>query len=613
MKLQYFNGGLSTRFAPNLIEINEGVEYENIDNSVGVLAPVKSKTDTLIAIDKFAYHYLAKDEWVSSGTDRDYIEYQEKLYYSEAGSYPKRYDGTVETRLGIIAPTTAPIIDSVETQPLPPTGATLTQTALGNINTQEDNGTQRTLKYYLVNLGTNGLASTTFSKSITLTGATSSGSVTISAVVGRINETYVYRYHLGVYRYVGKLTGAITSITDAAFNIEAYDAYAEVGLTGTYQYVLTYYNGTDDSESMPSPLSTEVVVAGGLCKLTNLPVSSDPQVTARYLYRIGGNLTEFTRVDTLDLTTTSYDDPVKDSEISGEILDSTYNNEAATGISFLTEAYGILFGALGDKLYFSRLGYPAAWPSTNYIDFDAPITGIGVVSAGMIIFTATKSYIVVGTNTGTFIQYPLGGDQGCVNHKSVKRLKGSILWVSTDGICTTSGSETVVISKPKLGKITLDVVNAVVHEEVYYVQLTSGKILAFDTGYGAIYKHLDLGVDYLYVANDVLYGHHLGELYSLQTSTSVEPITFLSPKFTEGEYCNRKTYKHFYMRSEGDLVISIIIDDAIVSTQTVSTTDTHDLIVPQEAQNGYSVQFRVTGTGTVHELQYTVMERQNGR
>jgi hypothetical protein len=612
MKLQQFNGGLNTRLAPNLIAINEGVEYENIDTLPGILTPISSKTDAAISVDKYSHYYLANTEWVSSTIDRDYLEYKEKLYYTEAGTYPKKYSGGIEQRLGIVAPSVAPTIDAIENQPLPVTAVNFVQGSIGSIHAQEENGEQATLQYVLTNIGTNNSASIIFAEDLALTGSATNVSVAIT-VIGGVNETKVYRYYLGVPRYVGTITVAAPTLIDAAADIEGNAAYAEVGLTGTYQYVLTYYNSVDGAESEPSVLSEDAVVTGGLCKLTNLPISTDTQVTNRKLYRIGGNLTDFTLVTTLDNVLTSYNDNTKDSELAGTILDSTYNSEALDGLQFLVEAYGVFFAALNDKVYYSRVGLPNAWPSTNYMDFNAPVTGIGVTANGLIIFTKSSCHIVTGTNTSTFIAYPFSGDQGCISHKSIQRLKGAILWVSSNGICTTTGNETIILSKAKLGKLSLSVETAVVHDEVYYVQQTNGKTLAFDTAVGSIYKQFNFGVTWLVKADDILYGYLAGALYSLQSAGTNEIFTYLSPVLTDGEYCNRKTYNHIYLRSEGNITAQVFIDGIELVNLNLTTTDTHDLSVPQEDQHGYSIQFKLSGTGTVYELEYKVMERQNGR
>ena len=53
MKIQQFAGGLSTRLRPQYIQVNEGAQYSNIDNSVGTLAPVNKPQVTNIATTEF--------------------------------------------------------------------------------------------------------------------------------------------------------------------------------------------------------------------------------------------------------------------------------------------------------------------------------------------------------------------------------------------------------------------------------------------------------------------------------------------------------------------------------------------------------------------------------
>lgn len=612
MKLQQFNGGISSRVAPQLIAANEAVESLNVDFTTGELTPVKSKTLTQIAVEEYCHYFQAENEWVSSSNDRDYVEYQEVLYYSQSDTYPKKYSGSIENRLGILAPETTPNVSEVLTQPPPPTAATLTQTTIGNIHAQLDNGAQRTLEYLFVNQDTYGLISETFTDTIALTGSSTNASVNIE-VTGRVNITKVFRKFKGIYRLVDTITSGQTTIVDAAYDISVNDEYQSYGLTGTYQYVITYYNSADGAESQPSPLSAETILAGGVCKLSSIPISSDPQVDKRRIYRVGGTLTSFALVTEIDNTVTNFDDSIKDTDIDGRLLDSTYNNEAPTGLQYLIESDGFLLGAVGDKLRYSRQGLPNAWPSTNEIDYNAPITGLGVVSSGILVFTKYQTHIVVKTSAGILVSYPVDPSQGCISHKSIVSLKGALVWASTDGICTSTGNPAEVISRNKLGKLNLSVKRAVVFDEVYYLQQQNGTTLALDFRFAPAFNTFEFGVTSLVIANDTLYGWLEGYLYTLQSSDTVEEFTYLSPLFTEGEFCNRKTYKHIYMRSEGTLQVEIYIDEVLVHTRNLTTTDTHDLTVPQDNQNGYSLQFKITGTGTVRELEYTVMGRQNGR
>lgn len=500
MQINTFNGGLATRLAPNLIRPNTGVEYENIDSSLGILAPVKSKTDASESIGKYAVYYVGNTEWVSSTNYRDYVEYKSKLYWTEPSTYPKKYDGTNTYRLGIVGPTATP-----------------------------------------------------------------------SVAVG-----------------------------------------AAGALTGTYQYVMTFYNSADGTESKPSPLSAEVTVTSEQVDLTNLEVSTDPQVDKRRIYRIGGNLTDYSLVEEITNSGTTYTDNIADTAVDGRILVSTNYEEAPSTLTNLIEAFGVFFGSVGSQLRFTPAGNPNAWPETYYLDFEADITGIGVANNGIVVCTEEKSWIVVGNAAGLFTFYPLSGDQGCISQHTMKRFKNSLVWVSREGICMSSGSSVEVITKDSLGKLSLTVENAVIDNEVYYVQQTNGKILAANAQYGQLtFEQFDLGTTALYKKNSNLYGYVAGALYSLMDSSSSEEFTYLSPEFTEGSISNRKTYDEIYMYSEGAIDVGVYIDGVLRNSFSFTTTDAHELTVPQEYQKGYKIQFAISGTGKVYEIEYKAMPRQS--
>ena len=63
MKLQTFDGGLSTSMAPQLLQLNQAVEFENIDNATGVLVPVQTAAETDLVVGKFPYFFRAEDKW----------------------------------------------------------------------------------------------------------------------------------------------------------------------------------------------------------------------------------------------------------------------------------------------------------------------------------------------------------------------------------------------------------------------------------------------------------------------------------------------------------------------------------------------------------------------
>lgn len=497
MQLNLFNGGLSVRLAPHLIQQTESVICENIEFQYGDLQPKKDNTSLNITVSKSIYNF--KNKWLSSSTNRTYVEFQEKLYYSDGVSKPqKSSDGTTWHNLGIIKPSSKPIVT------------------------------------------------------------------------------------------------LLTSPAD---------------LKGIYQYCYTYYNSLDGTESQPSPYSTELDIQEKAVSISVI-ASSDPQVNKIKIYRLGGNNTAMSLVVELSNVSATYTDTDADIDIIGTVLDSFDNAPAPIGLKYLTEANAMFFGALNDKLYFSDIAYVNYWSTFNFIDFDSAITGIGAVQNGLLVFTKYKTYIVVGNSPETVSKYLLSGSQGCVNHNSIQYARNTLIWLSTDGICMSTGGDIEVISKNNLGKLSLTPKCSALHDEVYYLSHTTGTLIV-DLRFTLAFGNLTMSPDSLHVYNDTLYGSIQSMLYSIGTSTNNLPLHYKSPILSEGALSVIKNYKRIYVSSTGNLTFKVYINNVLVTTKDLSF-GVEEIKLPQQQRLGYTIQFEVQGTGTLSELEYKIEGRQNG-
>ena len=641
MKLQLFNGGLSTRLAPNLIQPNQGVQYSNIDVTKGTLSPVKDKASTSITTDKYAVFYDAGNEWVSSDVETDFVEFQGRLYATDGVQPTKRFNGVTEN-LGIVKPYFPPVLESLDSADIVDEFTIESKIATGGDLPYSD------LQYMIVNISNNTKAapyeftvyggSTTsaraqgalltldergfYGKDIffgspitTLIG--SNRAIEFSEFKGNIGDSCtLYRYYNKVWREVGTITSFSSTIVDDTEDISAnneLDLDTFSAFNGTYQYVYTYYNSNDGTESAPSSLSNELEVNSGTIRIQNLYESTDPQVTNMRVYRVGANLTQFTLVETLPNVTTPYIDILKDSEVSGELLESDNYYEAPSNLRYLSESYAMLFGAVDSTLRFTPIGKPNAWPPEFSIEFDSPITGLGSAANGLLVFTRTSSHIVTGTGPTSLAQQPLRGDQGCIAHSSIQEVtEGMLCWASTDGLCVSSGNNVQVITKNTLGKVELDPVSSAVVDEVYYCLESTGSTLVWDFRFEPIFYRLELGVEQFAVASSELYGWLGGSQYLMFGSDSNLSYSFKSAEFTEGARTKEKCYKKFYFSHKGDIIINISINDSVVTTKALTGNDTTEVSVPQASQRGFTVQFDVSGTGELLEVEYTASVNRNG-
>lgn len=639
MKIQTFDGGLATRMRPQFLELSQAVEYTNVDNSLGTLTSVRTKLAAAIEAGAFNYFFDREAKWFKSDLRRSYVPFQGALYWTD-GQAPKAYRNQIETKLGIDAPVEAPTVTTNELLYSPNTvrydvvlggDLPLEKTFYKLINfdgvrysrprdfsvdlsnsraellTERD--TQTFTRYEDRKRRFN-LKKPTVGPSAPLTGKVDFNPP--EGVKYGSGGIQLFRQYKDTWRLLGTITdpgvGPIQGITDDVYDIstaEELDASLIALLEGDYQYVYTYYNSNKGTESAPSPI-TELLEVAGEVQLTGMVASTDPQVDEKRIYRVGGYNTTFTMVTTIPNAETEYLDKLSDADIDGRLLTSTLNTPAPDELNYLTEANAMLFGAEGSKLRFTPVGYPEYWPEVYYIDFYTDITGIASTGSGLLVFTYYKTYIVYGTGPTLLSQQLLDGEQGCVSNASVQQLGSAAIWLSTDGLCVSNGSPAKVITQSMLGRVTMDVADSVVHDQVYYLLDKSGNMLAHDYRFKPIYKRLELGVTSLAKGSDILYGVADGVLNKLFAGSDYEELAYTSPDFVEGRISEDKTYKKVYVYSKGDIIINIFINNSLVATKTLSGEDKHEIQVPQDRQRGNYISFEFKGKGEVVELEYVV-------
>jgi hypothetical protein len=623
MKLQFFNGGENSLIRPQYIQAAQGVVYENINYDLGTLTPFNSPKETSIEVGRYHHWFIAGNKWVDSAEPRDYVGFQKELYWTNRASTPQKLtkDG-VQASLGIVGPTKLTNI-SLVTNPQ----------AIKDVRIEplsQPTGLPMEIQYYvLINEDAIGYSNAfhfavdTRDRVITIAQATndpqirpkvdssSSASAKRQVKISNIKGVKagsvgykLYRQYANIFRLVGEFdTEILDSVEDISGNKEL-DFIKFGTLNGVYSYVQTYLNNSDGSESAPSPVSEEYdLTAGGYAILASLPISKDPQVDKKRIYRVGGLLGEFTLVVELDNAITSFTDNIKDTKVPGHILDTTRAKAAPEGLAFIQEAYAMLFGAVDTKLRFTPIGKPNEWPESYYLQFDAPITGIAPVANGILVFTYYRTYIVTGTGPTSLSQYLLSSDQGCIAYKSVQLIATEAIWASTDGICTSSGNRPIVITKAKLGKIKLNPIDSAIYDETYYLMEANNKIICYR---GDLVARLDFGLSSLAVANDILYGYKDGKLFELFNGDKPSYFKFKSAKFTEGSFTDNKTYKKIFIYSAGHVIIKILINDELVQSKELTGEDSFTIQVPQTLQRGFFIQFELEGTGEVSEIEYTI-------
>lgn len=533
MQLNQFNGGLSTRLDPSLIAANEAVYYTNIDNTDATLKSAKH----YLSSDEEArdYFYRFKGKWLSSYVARDYLEYDNVLYFTEQDNKAKKtVDAVTIHNLGIEAPPDKALLDTDNVTPI---------------------------------VDTNGKPVVT---------------IFPQAVDPTVDE----------------------------------DPISATNITLTYTY--TYWNDADGTESAPATPSGELALtAGKVVALSNITVSNDPQVTHIRIYRIQAGVgTTMQLVKQIPNNLTATRDAVSTTDLT-TVLDTYDNQTPPLGLQYLVEAYGVLFGAVGNKLHFSKIGKPNYWPASQSFLIKSTITGLLPIQNGIFVYTLSETFMLVGSTIEDFELIPVSNEYGCNSHKSCKLVKNTPVWSCLDGIASWSNGYIQIMSKDKLGKFTMQIKDTAVWDETYFVLDTDGNLLAMDLRFNLAFKRYDFIEKLADVGafDGVLYGIAKERVVTLFSGEDME-FSWRSALLTEGSITIHKMYNNVYMYFQGEFTVKVYIDGDLVQEKKLLSHEKpkfEDLKVPQERQRGYSMQFDVRGVGKIWEIEYKAVGRENGR
>lgn len=393
--------------------------------------------------------------------------------------------------------------------------------------------------------------------------------------------------------------------------------YEEGDSTGTYQYVCTYYDPATGRESSSSSPSDEFVVKLAEEETKSRAVEIKLAATREYsvrIYRVGGMLTRFTLVKEVSPTDSNiFVDKVRDSATLGVLLHTISLVKAPIGLTNLVTAYGMLFGSVENKLRFTPIGQPGTWPEEYEIVIEGDITGLAPVATGVLVFTASKTFILLGTGPSQFTQQLLAGDTGCISHDTIQAIaSGAVIWQGDDGLYISSGAESTNVSYSLLGLITSEPINAVVHKRAVYLLGKDGTIICWDYKQAPKISLFTTEFHRLLIYKNKLCGQINGEIFELFASEELDTFYYTSPVYTEGSYSTLKNYKKVYIYSERDIIIKLKINGDVVNTFELDSTGLTQLQVPVNKQRGHGIQFEISGKGKVYELRVDPERGHNG-
>ena len=384
---------------------------------------------------------------------------------------------------------------------------------------------------------------------------------------------------------------------------------------GDYKYTYTFYSTTTGVESAPaklpsyiSPDEQNVSISG----LDALPANAD-----KYrIYRIGGYLTQFTLVDTIDAVDLPYIDSIDDSLIDGRLLYTLRSGTPPAGVKNFVELNGRLFGSVENRVYFSGLGNPDAWYTDDFFNLPNEVIALAKVPAGLLVLGRGYVYLLFGASPTSFRTKVVSDYLGCITNKSIAYYNERVIWLGIDGIMTSDGYSVQNLTYRKIDSITsMNISSAAVANDVYYMSFTPLRVPSTvlvpsndlypgrvrgasleDKGFteGMIALDFRRGNQYSYIylahSNVTSLGIYKGELYltidgtrepilcehvfpcntvfcygeqilaklGSSIGTTYKQLTYISPQLIDGSYATLKEYDKVRINFRGKFKVTII-------------------------------------------------------
>lgn len=239
------------------------------------------------------------------------------------------------------------------------------------------------------------------------------------------------------------------------------------GLTGVYSAKVSFgvkdANGFLLSESPLSPLSLPVTLANKNLEYTFIPISNNPDVNCRRIYRTAsGGTVFFNSIDINDNVAQSATDNLSDDALSRLPADPDLGNPAGTipgeRLTLITAWKDRLWAVparvdLRDHVIFSVAGQFYAWPAS----FDLKAYPVGEDTFGVTGFLARRDALgvlkrnrlmkVVGSSEIDFEIIIVVEEQGCIAPESCIVIRDIGYWLATDGVYSWSDAGVTCLTR----------------------------------------------------------------------------------------------------------------------------------------------------------------------
>lgn len=332
------------------------------------------------------------------------------------------------------------------------------------------------------------------------------------------------------------------------------------------------------------------------------------------------------------LLMTNGEDPVK--SWNGTAL-TDLSVDAPTGKYISSDGVRVWIAKAG-KLYYSAFQDETDWISaenSGEISFGTSdfgdITGLYFYRGRLCVFKEKYFSEVIGTNYYNMSLQSNSTTIGCVSHKTIQEVEGTLFWLGVNNVYAYQGGNPQPIGESIMGLI--ESINPAYRHlcwggtdgKDYYLGLVTGAnteadtVVMLDVKHG-IWRKPDIKANLRYscnIVNQWYIGNNAGQVYKMEQGTSDEgtaiPYSVTSKAFDEEIPEAEKEYIELhvqaYVPTGSTLTVAVSTEDRGENFTTVHSTTTTDesqqsvkIIIPLDTiPLAYWFRYRISGTGPV--------------
>ena len=342
-----------------------------------------------------------------------------------------------------------------------------------------------------------------------------------------------------------------------------------------FSYKITFVN-KQGFESNAGPKSADLTLTAGrdAITITAIPVSADPQVIARKLYRTVSTGSLWIFVDRIeDNSTTTYSDIIADTSLGEtsppEAGDVSIDHSTPPQMGIIKLWRRTMFGA-GDpsnpnSVFFSDSEETEGWPQLNIFTLDAKVTAIYETYSALIVETELGKWQVTGDNPD-FRFDKIINNIGCVGRRAAGETRIEGWAIDRDGLRLYDANNPVKISEPIRDKFE-DFTKT-------YLEYTHSRHVKNDN---AIIMCIPGVTQYSFNADNYVYQYPVDEVgqgwwWQLKLPSSVNILELAEVEDSDGEF-------HLYFGSTDGMIYELFDRDAkswatATSSEAIATTIT---------------------------------------